>query len=248
MFQPRDVETVFESQTGAGVIVPPTSLGDRASFFASSMLQIVEESASRNEAGLLGRAYVDGQYISIVTPKDFEGFGETMPGFRTSLNLPAPWQSQLPSFLFQDVFFSARHLSMSGTINFFGNPLGMDLELDNWVIGTTVYTNFDSAVRPFVQLGYDYETLGIEMTVPGQTFRDKDHESNIYCAPGIEIDITSNVAFRFATELDFEEMESSMMTAELIVWMTPNVFVRGGLINDAEWEAYGGLIGGGLAY
>ncbi len=248
LFQLRDVETVFESQATSELPVRQTALFDGSSSFLSSMFQVIEESASRNQAGLLGRAYIDAQYISLVTPEEFEVFGDTMPGFRTSLNLPAPWQNRLPSFLFQDVFLSARHLGISGTIDFLGNPFSMDTEIDNWVIGTTLYGSFDSTVRPFVQVGYDHQTVEIEMTGFGQTFFERDHESKFFCSPGIEIDMTSSVAFRMATEIDFEEFDSSVMTSELIFWVTGNLFVRGGLINDVEWETYGGLIGGGLAY
>lgn len=248
LFQLRDVETVFESQPTSEVPVQQTALFDGTSSFMSSMFQVIDESASRNQAGLLGRAYIDGQYISLVTPEEFEVFGDTMPGFRTSLNFPAPWQNRLPSFLYQDVFLSARHIGISGTIDVLGNPFSMDTEIDNWVIGTTIYGSFDSTVRPFVQIGYDHQTVEIEMTGLGQTFFERDHEEKFFCSPGIEIDLMSNIAFRMATEIDFEEFKSSIMTSELIFWMTRNLFVRGGLINDVEWETYGGLIGGGLAY
>jgi hypothetical protein len=244
----QDHAELFRNPVDSSIPLQPTSIASGFSSITSSIMNVLDETSSQNQSGLLGRAYIDGQYISLITPKEFEEFASTMPGFRTSLNLPAPWNNQLPAFLSQDVFISARHLEMSGTIDVSGLALSMESEIDNWAVGTTLFATIDNTFHPFVQVGYDYQQFEFQSSSILGTFSESEIDHRFLCVPGFEIDITTDLALRFGTELDFEDMSSSIMTTEFVFWLTNNVFARGGLINDVEWETYGGLIGGGLAY
>jgi hypothetical protein len=244
----QDHAALFHDQPSSAVPIQSTSLASGISGTVSSIANVLDETSSANQSGLLGRAYIDGQYISLVTPEELEEFTSTMPGFRTSLNIPAPWNNRLPTFLSQDIFISARHLEMSGTTDVAGLALSMESEIDNWAVGTTLFTTIDNTFHPFVQIGYDFQRFEFQSSSILGTFSEAEDDHRFLCVPGFEIDITTDLGLRFGTELDFEDMSSSIMTTELVYWLTPNIFARGGLINDVEWEAYGGLIGGGIAY
>jgi hypothetical protein len=243
-----DPDTVFQESADHLFPMQAVSVVDGFASSPGVIANYFDEISSRNQSGLLGRAYADAQYISLVTPDEFDAISETMPGYRGSVNLPAPWTVLLPDFLKQDIFISGRHLGFSGSMNLAGFALSVDAELDEWVVGTTLFTTIDTTFHPFVQVGYNHQTSQMNFSSIFGKMSEVDTEDRLFVAPGFEIDITSELALRFATELDFDEVPASIMTTELIFWFSPHLFARGGLMNEVDFETYGGVIGGGIAF
>lgn len=197
---------------------------------------------SRAHAGVLGRSYLDGQYIHLSAPDEVAEMLDAINGFRSTINVAVPWKSETAP-LSQDIFVSYRYLQADGGFGGFG----FDTSLSDLMIGTTLFTSVGSFVRPFLQVGYDQSQTSVEMTMGRFHFEDTDRDSALLLVAGTEIDLSADLALRLAADLDFDPFEDTILTAELVYWLGDHVFLRGGGLVTVEGEMPGFLIGGGIA-
>lgn len=243
-----DESTLFEDSSIHLFPTQSVSLFGASTDSAAGTDEYSVESSAESRSGLLGRLYLDAQYITLVTPDELEALSDTMSGVRGSLNLPAPWTDRLPEFLQQDFFVGGRTLGLTGSTNLPGFAMSIDTHLDELFIGTTLFTTVDETFHPFVQVGYNYQRVQVDASTGFGSFSEVDTEDRVFIAPGFELDIAEPLALRFSAELDLDELSASIVTTELIFWFNRHLFARGGVINEADFDTYGGLIGGGVAY
>ncbi len=195
-------------------------------------------SLREQRAGLLGSNYVDEQYIIMSAPNFDVGNTDRVQGFRTSLNLSVPWISEQQDIVHQDVFISARHLGLGAQMP----GVDVDIEVDHWAIGTTLFLEVNSFLRPFVQIGYEREQSQIDMQSGFASLQLKESDDLLLLIIGGEIDLSDNVALRLSFERD------SLFMGELIAWLNPNFFLRLGLVGDFDSDSYGSILGGGVTF
>lgn len=213
------------------------------------MAQQAEVLPFDNEPGLLGRHFLEGQFILMRTPEELRSVDSSMSGFSTTLNIPTPWNEMLPVTIGQDLFVSGMGLNYGGMGGFGGAIIEVDAELRSVSGGINTYVYLTNDIRPFVQLGVTCDATSIELSGGGFAFNDTDLESRILVNPGIELDLTDQVALRTTFDLDTDEgLNDTMYRVELIAWPTEWLYVRGGIAGDVEGDTVGGLIGAGLAW
>jgi|GEM_PF-5700136 len=198
-------------------------------------------------AGLLGKNYVDGQYLLAMPPSDIEDEMDPLQGFRTSLNVASPWASDSNSPLAQDLFASFRMFQTDASIP--ALPAEFDLQAHEITLGTTLFAQVFASARPFVQLGWQMTQTDVEITAPGGfRFEDRDRESGLLLVTGCEFDVAQTTALRLAAELVFDPFEDTVISAELIHWLNEHCFIRGGGMVAIDAEMPGLLVGGGFAF
>ena len=202
-----------------------------------------------NEPGLLGRHFLQGQFIMLQTPEHMRSIDSTMTGFTTTLNVPTPWNEMLPATIGQDLFVSGMELNYGGVGGFGGTLANVDAQFRSVGAGLTTYLYLTHDIRPFIQLGVAYDAATIRLASGGFGFRDTDLDGRLLVNPGVELDLTDQVALRTTFGLDTKGgFDKTTYRVELIGWPTEWLFVRGGVAGDVEGDSVGGLIGGGIAW
>ncbi len=202
-----------------------------------------------DDPGLLGRHFLEGQFIMLRTPSEFRAIDSSMTGFSTTLNVPTPWNDFLPATIGQDLFASALGLNFGGYGSFGGAIIDVGAELRSASAGINTYLYLTNDIRPFVQLGVTYEASTISLGGGGFAFDATDLDSRMLVNPGIELDLTDQLALRTTFDLDTKgSIDDTLYRVELIAWPTPWFYVRGGILGDVEGDTVGGIIGGGIAW
>jgi len=202
-----------------------------------------------DEPGLLGRHFLEGQFIMLRTPSEFRAIDSSMTGFSSTLNVPTPWNDILPETIGQDLFASALGLDFGGHGSFAGAMIDVGAELRSASAGINTYVYLTNDIRPFVQFGVTYEASTIHLSDGGFSFDATDLDARILVNPGVELDLTDQLALRTTFDLDTKgSLEDALYRVELIGWLTPWLYVRGGILGDVEGDTVGGLIGAGIAW
>jgi hypothetical protein len=213
-----------------------------------------QDAADFSEAhpGLLGLSYLESQFVSIRSPKDLRAFDNDINGMSAMLNVPAPWTTTLPDFLGQDLFVSSEILQLEGSSRASGFHADLELTVSSVSAGITTFANVTSDIRPFVQLGYSGAVSESRVhfpPLPALSTDDTDFDGAWVVNPGVELDITDQLAWRTVLEVETEErFEDSFYRSELVMWPTEWLYVRSGVVGDVDGELIGGLVGGGIAW
>jgi hypothetical protein len=234
--------------TQSPVLLVPAAVNPDIS--VSPILQFVAEDSSKTgtqHAGLLGKNYLDAQYMFAMPPSDFEDEMDPLHGFRTSLNVASPWASDSSSPLAQDLFASFR-LYQTRAFDPAG-PAELDLQAHDISLGTTLFAQVFQSARPFVQLGLQFTQTDMEIFLPGVFhFEETDRDTNLLMVAGCEFDLAQSTALRIAAELAFDPFNDTTLSAELIHWLNEHCFIRCGGMVTANAEMPGLLAGGGFAF
>ncbi len=233
----------------AGVILLSLAMTATSGLAQESFSDSDIDSESVGRAGLLGRGYVEGQFIYIDAPEEIEQLDDSLTGFRASANVPMPWINEFQTMIFQDAFISTRRLGISGTLPELGTGGEFASSTADWAIGTTLFADVTPVFRPFVQMGYQKTIDKVRMHGFGNTFKEKDVTDEFMLNFGAEYDFTDSTAVRVTIFSELEDQfDESFYTAELIHWLHPHIFLRGGLVGDLRNEIIGTVVGGGFAF
>ena len=193
-----------------------------------------------DHAGLLGKRYVAASYIQLnhgdaildLFDEDFEGWGVT-------LNIPV-WRPHHASWLGADVFASWNALNLGGAVQFPAPvPVGVQLDTDisNTAVGTSLYADWMSPIRPFVQLGATFHRDRTLILIDGFGGVNVERDTDFLLAAGLECDLTEWLSFRALFDIETEDaLGDSLFRGDLIAWPTERVFVRGGG-RSCRWKA-----------
>ena len=199
------------------------------------------------EPGLLGRHYLELQYLQVQQVDNEVDLDDPARGFSFGFNVPARWNDRLPSFLGQDVFLSTLGLTASGS-----DPAGggsVDVELRSFSSGLNTYLFVTESFRPFVQLGVGTRMVQADLNFLGATLPFGELETRFLINPGFELDLGERLAWRNVVELETKEsVEDSLLRSELVLWPGSRWFLKGGLAGNVGGDGWGFLIGGGYSW
>jgi hypothetical protein len=200
-------------------------------------------------AGLLGKRYFGAAYAYGHTDDSIfpNGFLNEMHGFALSLNSPLITGDGTKPIA-TDVF--------AGYSQFFGRDrhhFGMasirgDLDLIDFELGITIYTEAIPRLRPFAQLGWAYSHANLTLKSPFGVFEDSEQDSGAFFKLGSELDLSKHFALRGALDFDHDEFKSSTFTGELIFSPNEEEFFRIGAFTDLDGFFYGAIVGGGVKF
>lgn len=203
----------------------------------------------RDDPGLLGRHFLEGQFVILRPPDELRPIDRSIKGFSTTLNVQAGWSKYLPENMGQDVYVSMLGMEYGGSGDFGFGTTTISTEMRQFNAGLNSYLYLTEDIRPFVQTGISQEIVDISVDTPMFSFSDSEIETRFIINPGVEIDLTEQIAWRSVLEIDSDDAsDSSMYRSELIVWPKSWLYLRGGVIGDVEGDTVGGIIGGGIAW
>jgi hypothetical protein len=199
------------------------------------------------EPGLLGRHYLELQYLQVEQVDNELSLDDPAKGFTFGFNVPARWNERLPSFLGQDVFISTMGLYASGSDPAVGASL--DLELRSFSSGVSTYLFVTEDFRPFLQLGVGTQMLQADLSFAGGALPFGELDTRLLVNPGFELDFGERLAWRNVLELETREsVEDSLLRSEVVLWPGSRWFLKGGLAGDVGGDGWGFLIGGGYSW
>ncbi|MHC4877003.1 MAG: hypothetical protein ACYTGL_10935 [Planctomycetota bacterium] len=196
-------------------------------------------------AGLLGRAYVQARYAHLeVSDPEISAIDDSLQGFDVTFNAPIPWMAELIPSIGSDIFFNYEDAELSGPF------LGGNIEVHgrSYQTGTSLYTNPFGSVRPFVQLGVEYNDYKLTATNGSASFSHRDDDTDLLLNVGVEADLHEQVSCRLTIDVDTDEFDDSEFLPDLIVWPHENLFLRAGAIIPFDGDDFGALAGGGIAF
>lgn len=203
----------------------------------------------RDDPGLLGRHFLEGQFVILRSPDELRPLDKSIKGFSTTLNVQAGWSKYLPENMGQDVYVSMLGMEYGGSGDFGFGATTISADMRQFNAGLTSYLYLTEDVRPFVQTGISQEVVDIAIDTPMFSFSDSEIDTRFIINPGVEIDLTEQIAWRSVLEIDSDDAsDSSMYRSELIVWPKSWLYLRGGVVGDVEGDTVGGIIGGGIAW
>lgn len=199
------------------------------------------------EPGLLGRHYLELQYLQVEQLDDEMSLDDPARGFSFGFNVPARWNDRLPPFLGQDVFINTLGLYASGN-----DPIGMasvDVELRSFSSGLNTYLFVTENFRPFVQLGIGTRMWQADVNFLGGALPLGELDTRFLVNPGFELDFGERVAWRNVVELETEgSVEDSLYRSELVLWPGSRWFLKGGVAGDLAGDGLGFVFGGGYSW
>jgi hypothetical protein len=199
----------------------------------------------KSESGLLGRRYVDIQYLQLDGSSGLAEMSSKVKGFSTTFNVPAAWNSKLPEFLGQDVFIASVGMNARGS----DGGISVDADFRSFTTGLNSYLYLSDTVRPFLQTGISTQFVAADISAGPFSLSVGDMETRFALNPGLEVYITKKIAWRSILEVDTKgRFDESLYRSELIYWATDKIFVRGGLIGDVQNDTMGGILGAGFAW
>lgn len=197
--------------------------------------------------GLLGRHYLELQYLQVEQVDNELKLDDPARGFSFGFNVPARWNDRLPSFLGQDVFVSTLGLYANASDS--GSGSSLDVELRSFSSGLNTYLFVTDSFRPFVQLGMGTRMVQADVNFLGIALPFGDLETRFLVYPGFELDLGERLAWRNVLELETKgSVEDSLLRSELVLWPGSRWFLKGGLAGDVSGNGWGFLIGGGYSW
>jgi hypothetical protein len=197
---------------------------------------------SSDHAGLLGKMYVRGAYISNgINDTTATDFDSPLDGWQIEFNAPIPWISS--DVIGSDFFVYHDHRSVSATNR--SPAFRFRRKGDFTVVGGRLFAIPESRVRPYIALGAGFSTI---TTSAGSVSVDEDDDGFVTVV-GIEVDLATNAAVRVDFEIDREDIDDSTFEGLVILWLNENVFFRGGILAPlSDGFDPGATVGGGLAF
>lgn len=197
------------------------------------------------EPWLVGRRYVDLQYLHIDGASDVAGADARVRGYSTTFNVPARWNPKLPEFLGQDVFLSSVGLNLRGS----EGGISVDADFRSFTTGLNTYLYLSDTVRPFLQTGISTQFVAADISAGPFSLSVGDMETRFAVNPGAEVSLTETLAWRSILEVETKgRFDESVYRTELVYWATDNFFLRGGLIGDVQNDSLGGILGAGFSW
>jgi len=203
----------------------------------------------RDDPGLLGRHFLEGQFVYLKSPDEIHSIDKSIKGYSTTLNVQMAWNKYLPENMGQAVYILMLSLGFGCSGDYGFGPSSIKTDLRMFTAGLSRYLYLTEDIRPFVQTGISQTITDVSLTTPLVSFSDADTDTRFIINPGVEIDITDQIAWRSVLEIDTDAaFDSSLYRSELIVWPKSWLYLRGGIVGDTEGDTIGGIIGGGIAW
>ena len=209
-----------------------------------------------DHAGLLGKMYMQQRYLQVnIDDREVRRLDDSLQGFDTFFNLPAI-TLDLPTPLDLDVFFGYTNAGIKGSANT-GPPLNVlvsvNSKIEVYSVGTTIYFTEAERLRPFVQVGAEFNRSDIDFAVSNglNTLAANvvDNDSELLLNAGFEFDLLDSMGYRLTVDIETRDrFRDSMVMNELILWLHERIFVRGGMVTSLDSGGLGYAIGGGLAF
>ncbi len=202
-------------------------------------------SDSAAHAGLLGKMYLQARYVHIQTDEAvIQPFDDTYQGVDATFNMPMPWVTELAPSVGADAFFSFQHLQIGGRAG--GNTLEMDV--NSYSAGVSLYAAAFGPVRPFVQLGVQHDVIDAFASGGGGSASIGDNDTNLLAIAGMEADVAENMSVRLAIDINEQAFDAPPITADLIIWPAEQFYLRAGVFATTDGNEVGGLFGGGIVF
>lgn len=232
----------------ASVLVPATasaqgfpSLLDDANPFSD----LSGSSDTAAHAGLLGKMYLETRYVHIHTDEAIiQPFDDTYQGVDATFNMPMSWLTELAPSMGADVFFNYQHLQIGGTTG----PSTLEMDVNSYSAGVSLYAAAFGPVRPFAQLGVQHDVIDAFASGPGGTGSVSDDDTNLLAIVGLEADVAENASARVAIDINEEAFDTPPITADVIIWPAEQFYLRAGLFATTDGDEVGGLFGGGIVF
>lgn len=205
-----------------------------------------------DHAGLLGQRYVGGNYIYFAHGDDFlDQLDDDFEGWGAVVNVPLLHPGH-DYWLGIDLFASWNTLNLGGATQLpppFPVGIQFDSDATNTAVGTTLYTDAWTYVRPFVQLGAALNRDRSLLLIDGFGGSFVNRDTSFLFTAGLECDLTDWLAFRGLFDIETEDsLGDTVFRGDLIAWPTDRLFVRGGAIVPLEGDGIGGVFGIGVTF
>ena len=202
-------------------------------------------SVNAEHAGLLGKMYLETRYVHIQTDEPvIQPFDDTYQGVDATFNMPMSWLTELAPSIGADAFFSFQHLQIGGTRA--GDTL--ELDVNSYAAGVSLYAAAFGPIRPFVQLGIQHDAIDAFAAGGGGSINVGDNETSMLAIAGLEADVAERASIRVAIDINEEAFDAPPITADALVWVTEQFYIRNGLFVTTDGNEVGGLFGGGVVF
>lgn len=206
-------------------------------------------------AGLLGKRYVDGQWIRLMSSDVPPGMPDHFDGFRLHGNTPL-FVADEKSPISADGFAVVQRAGFDASVPIpvIGPPFfelaAVDVSSLSAGVGVSVYAEVCRGVRPFAQLGARWYQDDVKVTAPQWgTFRDRERSTSLLCVPGVELDVISHVALRGSLDVVTDgPFDTSEALVEAIIWPHEHLYLRLGGMSLLDGSGEGIVLGAGLAF
>ncbi len=212
---------------------------------ANPFSDAADRSDSAAHAGLLGKMYLEARYVHIQTDEPLiQPFDDTYQGVDATFNMPVSWLTELAPSVGADVFFNFEHLHIGGSTG--GSKLEMDV--DSYSAGISIYAAAFGPIRPFVQLGVQHDVIDVFAAGGGGSVSIGDSDTNLLAIAGLEADVAENTSIRLAIDINEQAFDAPPISADVIFWPAEQFYVRAGLFATTNGNEVGGLFGGGIVF
>ena len=208
----------------------------------------ISDSSNRPEhAGLLGKMYLEARYVHIQTEEAIiQPFDDTYQGVDATFNMPMSWLTELAPSIGADIFFSFQHLQIGGTTGGYT----LDMDVNSYAAGVSVYAAAFGPIRPFVQLGVQHDVIDLFAANPQvvATVSISQNDTYLLSIVGLEADVAENTSVRLAIDINEQAFDAPPITADLIIWPAEQFYLRAGVFATTDGNEVGGLFGGGIVF
>ncbi len=202
-------------------------------------------SSNAAHAGLLGKTYVESRYVHIGTDESVvDRFDDSFQGFDVTFNAPLPWLSEVAPNFGADIYFTYQDFGLGGSVG----SMSLDIDVQSYQTGVSLYAAAFGPVRPFVQLGAQIDVVEATAVNGSSTLSLDDDDTSFIANVGVEVDIAEMASIRAAIDLNEDFWDASPITADLILWPHEQFYVRAGLFATTDGNELGGLFGGGIVF
>ncbi|MBI1313314.1 hypothetical protein GC176_18640 [bacterium] len=233
------VSTQFSTQSASALDV--RSLLDDVNPFS----ELPADQTRPEHAGLLGKMYLEARYNQIHTDEPVvQPYDDMYQGFDLTFNTPIPWLKELTEVVGSDVFFNFQEFSLGGSVM----STSLDMTVNSYQVGTSIYAAAFGPIRPFVQLGAQFDVITATGNNGSSTARFSSNESSFMVNVGVEADLSDNFAVRVMLNANDQRFSAPPLTTDLILWLHERFYIRGGAFVTTDGNDVGGLFGGGVVF
>lgn len=192
--------------------------------------------------GLLGKPNVSVQYLTFSPGKELDGLDTDLGNggrLQGSIPLIAPegesgWATGLDGFgTISGMAFSVREPSLLG--------LSVDASIIAGDLGLNLFTRATEDIRPFAQLGINLAQTQYRATIGPFSFRDRDNDTSLILAAGVEVDVFPNTALRASYGRGTDGFGGTAFLGELVFRPADNWFGRFSVNLDKDVNVIGGF-------
>ncbi|TXT18526.1 MAG: hypothetical protein FD138_4440 [Planctomycetota bacterium] len=200
-------------------------------------------SATQADAqGLLGKPYVSSQYMTFKPGGDFDSLETSnRNGGRIQGSIPlivsegeSGWSCGMDGFgTFSGASFKVRDPSFAA--------LSVNASIIGGDLGLNLFTRATEDIRPFVQLGVNWAQTEVRGSFGPFTFSERDTETSLIVAGGVEVDVFPNTALRASYGKGTDGLGGTGFLGELVFRPMDNWFGRFSVNVDKDENIIGGF-------